>query len=177
MPLDKEIHLGFIGPDACFDALKALGLEAFDDDGKPIQSANDLRKNGFLVEIDETQVQDLLKDTYLAITARLGWSFVGGGQRSDFQFDTPFGKRFTNCFSLHFQHDPGEVGDEPDDITFGVNLSARYREIILDVPSGSLGTIIDMEEMLPLAQMCREEMSKRFPAFSQSRIFVRDIFY
>lgn len=177
MPLDKEIHLGFIGPVDCLNALQAMGLKAFDDDNQPIETIEDLRNHADFAYIEETSVAPLLKKAYLDIAARFGWSLIGPGQHTDFLFETPFGKRHTDCFQLSFQHDGGEVGDEPDDITFGINLSTRYRTILLDAPNESLGTIVDMEEMLPLAQICREEASKQLPIFSKARIFTRDIFY
>lgn len=183
MPADFEIHLGFVGPKAIYDAIETLNIPIYSfSDDSPV-TVDALRSEPFkLFEIDETDlgpVADALQEAYMAIAARLGWSFIRHEDEAYTIFDTPYGQRKTSPFSLCLCYDEDEIGDEPEDATFGINLSSRYYPSVLDVknPHGTIGTTVDLESMAPEIKICREEIVKRLPAFADAQVFFRQIFY
>lgn len=182
MPADREIHLGFIGPQAIYNTIDALGLAVLDWHENPT-TTNALRAKPFeLFEFEENSlatINDALEEAHKAVAARLGWTYVGQSANNYATYDTPFGRRETGCFSLCLVYDEDEIGDEPEDATIGVNLSSRYFPTLLDIesPHGALGSVIDFDALVPQIAICREEIVKRLPVFGEAKVFFREIFY
>ena len=183
MPADREIHLGFIGPDAIYSTVDALGLQVIDCEDEKLTTTSALRSNPFnLFDFDEhshDKINVVLREAYQAVAARLGWTFIGTADDDDMLYDTPYGRRQTPGFSICLTYDPDEIGDEPQDATIGIDLSSRYRPIVLDIESahGAMRSVIEFEELQPRIQVCREEIVKRLPAFAEAKVFIREVFY
>ena len=174
MPAYSEIHLGFVGRSAVSNAIAALGIVC-NDGTQP--TAQDLI-NGF--NFDNTDVDKLnpqIEAAYMATASRLGWVHLATD--SQFRdFDTPHGKRRTSIFGLSFNYDTDEIGDEPDDCSLGINLSARYFPTVLDIsdPHGGLAPSNDLARLLSHAEICKQEIVKRLPAFEAAHIHLREVF-
>lgn len=183
MPADREIHLGFIGPDAIYNAVDALGLQVIEWGGEKPTTTSALRSNPFdLFEFDENSYKTInvvLREAYQAIAARLGWTFIGTTDDDYMLYDTPYGRRETCGFSICLTYDPDEIGDDPQDATIGIDLSSRYRPTVLDIESahGVMRSVIEFEDLQPRIAICREEIVKRLPAFAEAKVFIREIFY
>ena len=183
MPADREIHLGFIGPDAIYRTIDALGLQVLDWEDEMPTTTSALRSKPFdLFEFDEQsylKVNAVLREAYQAVAARLGWTFIGTTDNDYMIYDTPYGRRQTGGFSICLTYDPDEIGDEPQDATIGIDLSSRYSPAVLDIESahGGMRSVIEFEELQPRIEACREEIVKRLPAFTEAKIFIREIFY
>lgn len=182
MPADREIHFGFVGPEAIFTAIEAMGLPVADYNGTST-TVDALRAETFDdFEIDPdgaTDIHRTLREAYEAIAARLGWTLIAVENDHYTIYDTPFGRRKTSPFSLRLQYDEDEIGDEPEDATLGVNLSSRYFPSVLDVKNahGTIGSVIDFDALAPEIAICREEIVKRLPVFAEAKVFFREIFY
>lgn len=179
MPLDKEIHFGFIGSAAIVNAAAALGIRLYDEEtGTPLTATTLTAPSGW-IELDTKPIDTLIEEAYEAIASRLGWSLVMKTANNHYIYNTPKGERETVSFNLHIQFDTNEVGDEDEDITMGLNLSARYYPTVLDGENvhGGLGPTIDIEALMPTIAICKEEIIKRLPAFQDAKIIIRDIFY
>jgi len=183
MPADREIHLGFIGPDAIYSAVDTLGLQALDwQDDKPTTTSALHSKPFDRFEFDEQsyeKIDAILREAYQTVAARLGWTFIGTTNDDDMLYDTPYGRRQTGGFSICLTYDPDEIGDEPQDATIGIDLSSRYSPTVLDIENahGGMRSVIEFEEIQPRIEVCREEIVKRLPAFAEAKIFIREIFY
>ena len=179
MPSDIEIHFGFKGPEAVDAAVKALGL-SMDDGGGTQVTATDLRQDPNPgLELDTSPLSSAIQDAYQAIAARLGWTHVDLQRHGPHLFDTPFGRRETGGFALSLHYDPEEVGDGPEDISLGVNLSARYLPAIIDIhsPHGTLNDGFCLEDAQRPIAICRNEIVKYIPAMNGAKTFTRTIFY
>jgi len=183
MPADREIHLGFIGPDAIYNTIDTLGLQVLDWAEENPTTTSALRSKPFDLFDFEGQSYDkihaILREAYQAVAARLGWTFVGTTDNDYMLYDTPYGRRQTGGFSLCLQYDEDEIGDEPQDVTLGINLSSRYFPTVLDIESahGVMRSVIEFETLQPRIEICREEIVKRLPAFAEAKVFIREIFY
>jgi hypothetical protein len=176
MPSGTEIHLGFIGPDAIDAAAAEMGLTIYDDEDQPVQAAI-IRTDDRYLQLDPNPASAALKEAYEAIADRLGWILVSKGSAGAYHFMTPCGARETRIFSLAIQFDSSEIGDSAEEITLGVNLSARYYPCILDVckDAQAAGSVQVFDE--DTIRICREEIQGRLPAFEKAKVFAREIFY
>lgn len=179
MPADREIHFGFIGPAAIYKLIEDLDIpvQTYDEDPTTLK---ELRQAPFdLFQMDTTRIEPVLDEIYDAITARLGWTKIGQYDQGYPIYQTPFGERITSPCGLCLSYDPDEIGDDPEDATIGIDLSNRYSPCILDIknPHGTLGSVIDIDTLMPQIAICREEIVKRLPAFADAKVFFREIFY
>lgn len=177
MPFGTEIQLGFIGPDAIDAAAAAMGLKITDEDGEVVKAAI-VGEDERWIEIQATSIQSTLQEAYLEIASRFGWTLVSSKpDDGEFTFSTEYGTRKTRCFSLAIQFDSNEVGDTVEDMTLGINLTARYRPVLLDACTAADGAksvqVFDEDAL----RICRDEIQRRMPAFKDAKLFVRDIFY
>lgn len=180
MPADREIHFGFIGPAAIYDAIDALGVTAIDyATDQPVTTAELRAARSLDFEIDANAIEPQIQAAWDAITARLGWTPQGHDKMGYPVYDTPYGRRTMGRFHLCLQFDEDEIGDAPEDATLGINLSARYFPAILDAkdPHGTLGGAIMYDELAPQIEICREEIVRQLPHFEGAKVFIRDIFY
>jgi hypothetical protein len=179
MPVDREIHFGFIGPAAIYKLVEELDVPVQTYDEAPT-TLKELRQAPFdLFEMDITKIEPVLEEIYDAITARLGWTKTGQNDQGYTIYQTPFGERVASSCWLCLNYDPDEIGDEPEDATIGINLSSRYFPCILDIenPHGTLGNVVDFDALVSQIAICREEIVKRLPAFADAKVFFREIFY
>ena len=179
MPMDKEIHLAVVGPQAVFALAETLGGTMVDAEERAIgQHAfidDPLRGLGMETpEVLDAKARAAWEDAI----ARKGWRIVapdGNGVR----LETEFGPRTAYPWALYVQFDPEEVGDHPCDATLGVNLSARYFPVFLDMAHehGTLGSVIDLDALRADIEIAREAILAQIPELSEARVIVRDIFY
>lgn len=179
MPSDIEIHLGAVGPEAVDKLVNALGLQLTDDDGNNL-SAVDLRNDPDLwLELDDTPLLGAIKAAYEAVVSRMGWTITSHDADGYYQLDTPYGPRKTSGFGLSLQYDQDEIGDEPDDLSLGINLSSRYYPAVIDMKNahGTLNGAFYLEDHAKAIQICKEELLKQLPALDGTKTFIRNIFY
>ena len=176
MPAYTAIHIGFVGADAVSAALAALGI-TLKDGTHP--TGQDLLGDAdcFCDETDADKLAPLIHEAYMAIAKRLDWTHLLT-DRLYHDFETPYGKRRTRAFTLSFEYDPTEIGDEPKDCSLGINLSSRYYPVVLDIssPNGGLHPSFDLNEVLACANICKEEIVKHLPAFDTAHIYLRETF-
>ena len=180
MPADIEIHFGFIGPKAICDAFKALNMDLVDYDERTKITEHNFSENSDF-DYDANDHDQAIKEAYEAIVTRLGWTIKDFKKDylSTYILDTPYGLRETHPFGMNIQYDTGEIGDEIEDASFGIRLSARYRPCILDIenPHGGLRPTVPLDDLQPVIEICKEEIIKRIPVFKNAKIYIRHIFY
>lgn len=183
MPTGYEIQIGFVGPNAIYDAVDALKLDVLDYGESEPTTTQALKTKPFdLFEFSDesnARIEGALTEAYKAVAARLGWTFVREDDERYMIYDTPYGRRQTPGFLFGLEYDEDEVCDEPEDATLGIGLSSRYFPAVLDMESahGTLRTASGLEEMMPVIAICREEIVKRLPAFAEAKVYIREIFY
>ena len=114
--------------------------------------------------------------------ARKGWTAIQSVNKhlSDGYFDvtTEYGTKTAAPWGLALQFDPHEVGEGPEHVTLGVDLSSRYFPTFIDMKN-SHGTLdgIDFDVMYHDIQIAKEEILKLVPELADAKVIIRDIFY
>ena len=133
-----EIQFGFVGYRAIQTSLAPLGI-AF---AEPTRDDND-NTAAIRAQIFETSFlekhfcPEKIMDCYAAITHQFGWVELQRTSDTYIAYKTPYGKRNTHPFALTMKYDPIDADENPQDATFGFNLTGRNQPVLLDAQSYS----------------------------------------
>lgn len=190
MPFDREIHLGYVGPDKVFDFIQRMNLTVVDREDDPVkQTANQFRQNpeGFDISTaDKIILIPKLRTAYINTIQAFGWQhgkIVGKNTANDSRYIgiiSPWGNREAVVWDLDVYFDPHEVGDSAEEITLGVDLSGRYFPTMLDMkdPHGTMGSVITFnQELLDKVKVCKDELVKEIPELYDAELYVKERFY
>lgn len=181
MPIDKEMHLCVKGIENVFSLANALGITLIDSEDAPIETYKDWDKNFLDIDINSfNQYKNILKDAWLEAINEKGWSIESVRNNNFYMLDTEYGKREATPFQLILQYDRWEVGDAPEEVTLGINLSSRYFPCFLDMddPHGALGSVVDIFNFVDDINIAKSKIIKHIPQFSDgAKPMLRDIFY
>lgn len=181
MPTGTEIHFGFVGPLAVWEAAKSLGCVVLNGDDEEIVTYKDflksLKEDG-VVDLDH-HLSDQLARSYDRSLAKAGWTYEVDSDSYDYRLvQSPWGPRRSGVWDLILQFDTLEIGDQIDDISLGITLSSRYFPAFVDMKNqhGTLGNTISLEGN-SLIGIATDEIKKELPYFANATLYVREIFY
>ncbi len=179
MPSGREVHLGFPTAEKAWAWADRIGLPIADEDGAIFTMQEWLEDpTEFGLEIGTSRFEDHLRAAFLDTIQEMEWRAVEGSGHY-VKVSTPWGDRQAGVWNLNMLYDPGEIGDDPEDLSIGVNLSSRYFPAILDMQRehGTLGTIVLDQEFMHCIEVCRRNLLKHIPELEGAEIYVREIWY
>jgi hypothetical protein len=191
MPYGKEIHFGFVGPEKSFAFATRIRSEMLDNNDKSITLEKFMKvntgKKRFTsgVSLKDVGFNPKLKIAFINTVHAFGWT-TGTLVDSTLPPDqyigviSPWGNRAASVWSLDCQYDPHENYEIPEELTLGVNLSARYFPSILDMKDehGTMGSCIVLDkEFFDKVEICKRELIAQIPELYDGEIYIRDIFY
>lgn len=189
MPADREIHFGFPTAAKAWAWADRIGLPMSDEGGAAIALQEWLANSDdsdLYLDVDTSRFDGPLRAAFMDTIQDMGWQtgrITGGGRgsRDDHYVGviTPWGNREAGVWGLYTHYDPVELGDRPEDLSIGVNLSSRYFPAILDMESehGSFGTIVLDQAFMDRIAVCKRNLIKHIPELDGAEIYIREIFY
>ena len=190
MPFDREIHLGYVGPDKVFDFIDRMKFRLVNNNDVVINlSKDDFRKTEdqfYINDADISVLQPKLRKAYMNTIRAFGWDYgkIVGAKRADaaryIGVISPWGNREAVVWGINVYYDPYEVSDTTEEITLGVDLSGRYFPTMLDMkdPHGTMGSVITIDnDLLNNVKICKDELVKEIPELYDAELYIKEIFY
>lgn len=187
MPYDRELHFGYVGPNKVFEFADRIGVPMSDRESLAITLESFRANPNDGADFDTNRFDAALRRAFIGTLDALGWEhgdiIVNGVTKHDKKYigvKSPWGIREAGIWRLHSQFDPYEMGDTPEQLTIGVNLSSRYFPSIIDMedPHGTLGSVFKLnKELFDRVEICKRELIKEIPELHDAEVFLRDKFY
>jgi len=194
MPFDREIHLGYVGVDAVWNFARRIGADIIEDSGRTtkILTESDIRSKNWQAQLDPAicdKYQPILRQAYCNAILAQGWKIIpnhkvknirGSHSKDHIYVESPWGLREASYWHLDIYFDPNEVGDSPEEITLGVDLSGRYFPKMLDMHDtfGTMGSVIQLnQKLMDQIAICKRELIKVIPELHDAEVYIKEIFY
>ena len=160
MPMGMEIVLGVVGPEATTKTLMAMFPELKEEE-------IDLEDSDFTYDRIFYLCKDIneqLKTAQRRMLASAGFTNLKEGRGGYISATTPVGRREFAALDLRIIYDPHEVGQDLEDICFGIALSSRYYPRFLDWKYPSGGSVcLAFREDDGMFKIARKEIGKVVP--------------
>ena len=193
MPSGLEIHYGYPSPEKAWDFVSRrsdLEMVNYDDGGDPLSLEDFLAgkiEDGRPEPTESPAFDALVEQAFYNTLGALGWSYVKvknkyNPSKYDLVVDSPWGKRDARPWHCYVIYDPSEMGEDPQHLSLGINLSSRYFPGILDMKS-THGTIYENivfdtnNDLWKRAEVCKQEIIKLIPEMHDGEFYIREIWY
>ena len=187
MPYDRELHFGYVGPDKVFEFADRVGVPMCDHEGLAITLESFRANPNDGADFDTNRFDAALRRAFIGTIESLGWEHgkvtLNGVIQNNPRYIgvmSPWGAREAGVWRLQAIFDPNEMGDTPEQLTLGVNLSSRYFPSIIDMEDqhGTIGPVLTFDKALfDKIEVCKRELIKEIPELYDAEVFLRDKFY
>jgi len=173
MPSDIEIVLGWKLTEFCklWKVNEPIGIEDYwDNFQENVHKLIDGKKL-LQVHINALKRANIITSYRMRTTDTYFTDYIEG--------ITSLGNRTFCPISLASYGDEDEIGDEyPDNFIVGISISGRYVPTYLDWKNEH-GTLysVSLEEMQPLIDIIKDEITKVEPLFKQAKTFIKMMWY